>query len=336
MQGNQPKGRYFLNQQIELKCSTAESKPAASLDWIINDSLNLSSPTIQHNQQLEQLFQIKNQKLVRISQHFFNGATPNANFNRQATGRSPLEVSSRHQMASSTATYELIGDNATFIGPHNQSLTGPTVLNLASSTLNQLLEMSTSRLNFTLDANLLQLLLSLDGGSTYQAKTRQANRKNSPLSRESTIDNQFVSLNPANLKQMTKTRSEDAIRRGTRSNLPISSTSIFDLKPDLPPLLQAIEGPQSPARAPGGPFISGKKKQKLRHNDNNAKPVLLKISCVARLLQLTMSHHIKMTISNKTKDSEEDSTIMNALMQKTSDKNSGKLQQLFSSSSSNF
>lgn len=326
---NHQKGRYYLNEQVELKCSTSESKPAAILDWIINDFLNLSAPI---ESQLKQLFTINSQRFVRIPSG--NGNSSN---NYQAIGRRTSSKALQRQQIVSFETYELAGDTATLVNSQVNKKE-PTLVNLPSNSLDQLLEMDISRLNFTVDANLFQLLpyigrVSSEEGSTYQAKIGQNNRKSSTLERAIITGSLLTMLNSTSSDRMIS-NTTNAIRN-KRSRKPAAEIpSIYLFNSDISSSQKTVPVNLGKTRLPNSSFTTTTTtfKRPLNQrvvttiNDIKAKQVQLKIRCVARLLQLTMSHQTKIHIVNKTKENEEeDLTLINALRrQRTSDKNSGK------------
>lgn len=325
---NHQKGRCYLNEQVELKCSTSESKPAATLDWIINDFLNLSAPI---ESQLKRLFTINSRRFVRIP-----SGNENSSNNYQANGGRTSSKALQRQQIVPFETYELAGDNATLASsPVNKR--EPTLVNLPGNTLDQLLEMTVSRLNFTVDANLFQLLsyigrLSSREGSTYQAEIGQNNRKSSTLERAPISESLLVLLNSTSSDRMIPNKLATNAIRNKRSRKPVSEIpSIYLFNSDISSSQKTVPVNISKTRLPNSSFITTFKRPPNQMgvtttNDIQAKQVQLKIRCVARLSQLTMSHQTKIYIVNKTKESEEeDLTLINALRrQRTSDKNSGK------------
>lgn len=319
---DQQRGRFFLDEQVELRCSTSESKPAAALDWIINDSLNLSAPI---ESQLQQLFTIKNQRFVRIPSVNRSGSS-----NYQAIGRTSAKTVPR-QTVVSYDTYELHGANATLFNPVNER--EATLVNLASSSLDQLLETSISRLNFTVDVDLLQSLSysnrhSYEEGSTYRARNGQSNRKSLSLKRVPITGGLLVLPNSTSSDKMIPNQlSTNAISRSKRSK-PTAGSPSMSLSNSLSSFSPQALVDTTKFRSSGNSFITGARRPNQEGvslmNDSNVKQVQLKIKCVARLLQITMSHQTKIQLVSRTKDSERDSSsLVNALRrQHTGDKNS--------------
>lgn len=137
-------GRYFVGDPVELLCSAPESKPAAKLDWILDGSWNLSAAPDHWP-----LIEVRNQRLVRL---------PSLNTSAQRSLARPLSWSSSpvaytvYQLDNGTRAVPLEG------GPPEGA--PPRLPVELAGALDQLAEMSSSRLNFTVGPELLQVLAS--------------------------------------------------------------------------------------------------------------------------------------------------------------------------------
>lgn len=121
------KPMLYLNSRLELICIASESKPAGKISWLLNDRLNLTTQT-----QNDQSFaDIRKQKFVQLR--------------TSVNKKTPL------------TTYELL-DNGSLVLPSNDS-SKPTNISLVDK-LNQVLEISASRLNLTINSDLLERLSS--------------------------------------------------------------------------------------------------------------------------------------------------------------------------------
>lgn len=195
---------YSLGDRVELLCTSPESKPHATFDWIINNNINLSAL---NSASLRLLFESKEQRFIRLPNSMFN--SNNAQVNKPSSAHyflpnvakqtpkmsnvASLSASATTNSSASTpkdhnvnppklpityATYELLNgttiqavSNAVSTDKANSQASGANpLINLHPNLiglLDHLTELSTSRLSFIVDANLLQFLAS--GGSTSQA-----------------------------------------------------------------------------------------------------------------------------------------------------------------------
>lgn len=276
---------------------------------------------------MKQIFTIRSSRFVRIPS--VNRSNSTNIF--QGVGRT-LAKTILGQPIVSFDTYELHGDNATLIEPGSEK--EATLVKLASSSLDQLLETSVSKLNFTVDVNFLQLLSYLnrlskeEENQTYRTRVGQINRDGPSLKRYPITESLLVLLNSTSSDKMIPNQlSTNAISRGKRSKLAAGSSSIYLSNSLLSPSLPQAIVHTSKIRSSRGSFITGAKRPKKTGvssmNDSYISQIQLRIKCVSRLLQVTMSHQTKLHLVNRTRDNEGELTLTNPLRrQRTSGKNS--------------
>lgn len=121
---------FYQGEQVELVCSTPESKPAAQLDWLV-DQLNLSSIGERHSK-LASKFTVSSRRFVRLPQGSVR-QNPNLSL-KSPNGELQYEVINGTQLASDSKA--------------------PTIL--VGRSFDQLGEVVSSRLSFILDSNLFK------------------------------------------------------------------------------------------------------------------------------------------------------------------------------------
>lgn len=149
-----PAVRRLLGEQLSLHCSLRNSKPSVNLDWVLNESLNLTSSRPLHVSG-RPLFDVSHKRLVRLPVVVATStASPVGTGQSQLTGGAKqVPVYLDYELDTSKERQTIARPRGTF---------GPPV-NLSQAAVDQLLETSTSKLSFTVDTNLLQFLLSGGG-----------------------------------------------------------------------------------------------------------------------------------------------------------------------------
>lgn len=328
---------YSLGDQLDLVCSAPDSKPATSLDWIINDSLNLSaaSPAMSTTEGIERwpLLELDNRRLIRLS----------SPINGSIGEKGPQVV---HQLAGkqqplNQITYELILNNTRAIlyqdqqrnkqrlVPMANNHTAQQSIAMAESVLDQLLELSISRLNFTIDTNLLQRL-DLTASKLRQKTDRKANsmlrlreiKTRLNPSHETTTDiigeERFISVG-ATVSSATNTTGLLAQMRTNLTGLSgLNRTLIKRFADKYPP------NPNPTNRA--GWIRSQPTSSKLGSIVMNDK-LLLKIECVSRFLHWNLSDTVKILINTRKKTGDVDDFNAAAAQKRSriNEKNSGKI-----------
>lgn len=151
---------YSLGDSIKLTCTTFESKPAASIDWIINGTLNLTSARPLSGQQ-RPLFYVETSRTVKLPM------TANATGQYKAFGQASLGHSVNAQ------TFKYGNTSTSTIDPPFIPGVSPPI-NLAHA-LDQLLESTTSQLNFTVDSEFFEALSRYTNSKQKSPPTGQTN-----------------------------------------------------------------------------------------------------------------------------------------------------------------
>lgn len=138
---------------VELLCQTPESKPPLSLDWIINDTLNLSSA--QSSDKSRSYFNYSTSRFVRLPSLMLT-ALPTTTTSAGG-GRSSASKQAVRTMAPQILYLIQNGSMASPLVEEANAELKPQAINLAGS-LDRLPETSTARLNFTADGNLFLYL----------------------------------------------------------------------------------------------------------------------------------------------------------------------------------
>lgn len=307
-----------MGDQLDLICSAPDSKPATVLDWIINDSLNLSaaSSTISSIDGIEQwpVLEVSARRLVRLSTSI-NGSI----------GERGAQVG--HQLLSQSPnllTYELVLNNTKAV-PYQWppgNLSPPQPIGLAGSVLDQIPEQSISRLNFTIDTNLIQRL-DLTGSKNRQKPERRSNSmlrlkeiktrlSPSQETTETVGEERFISLGADTPRVLGQTRGD--------------VTSLSDVKRTLIRRFANKHPASSNSSLRAGwtrtqPISS---KGAIPMNDK----LSIKIECVSRFLHWTLSDTIRILINTKKRvESGNDLEAVTAQKrQRPNGKSSGKLE----------
>lgn len=320
---------YFLGDRVDILCSTPESKPATVIDWIINDSLNLSaSSSIPVLEEFEQwpVIEVNNKQLVRLL------APINSSIGeRIATDIRTQALQSQVALNPLTAiTYELIQNNTKAI-PYQAQQQPPTLSNhllpkpisVAESTLNQLLELSISRINFTIDTNLLQRLnLTAGKNSRRPEKFNSMIKLREIKTRLSSSQGTIETVGEERFLSTGDPIPYDRLRN--------DSTSLSEAKRILTRRLESkhlslLNSSSKAGWVKSTPISHTHPAKEGRFAINNQK-LLLKIECVARFIHWNMSDAIKIQVYSKTKkDIGADSNVVIAQKrQRVNEKNSGK------------
>lgn len=163
---------HFLDDRLKFRCSSRESKPATKLDWIINDTLNLSSFMPLNSNGLP-IFEVTHKRFVRLPVQSgtpplaINHYHPSPSQQQTKSHSRSLFLDSKVPPSSSSTTfgfYELdaTSSHSSLVLPGDSSA---SAISLVGSSLDQILETSSSTLNFSVDANLIQLLTNNFGSA---------------------------------------------------------------------------------------------------------------------------------------------------------------------------
>jgi len=268
--------RFFLGDHVELMCSSKESKPPAQLDWILGESLNLTSA----NESVGGLsmFSVINQRLIRIP-------GPAAKLDIIHNDRPP------HLSSSISWTHEIV--NGTLARPlqHGEANNQPISV---ADTINQLLEISVSRLSISVNPKLVRLLRSQAGSLTADQRLQSKNNSyqqsqvgDSPM-RESVQTNIHQGAKSAGITTDIEARESRQLKENGRLAQSLRSASTTHIPR---PLLGDL----------------GREKPQRGHNlspegSSSGQKFILKIICLSRVLHLEMKDETKIWIIDKTRD----------------------------------
>lgn len=270
--------QLFLGDHLDLACSSPESKPAASLDWIINDNMNLSAGSKYSH------FKLTQRRLVRLPTldglpllvRGLSARTTNAKVNADLSAPKRLDPNSI-----SYATYEIRQDNSllTLINGQDQHrIVEPSFK--ARSMLAQLVESSQTRLNLSVDADLFGLLLSQRNFSN----TNRLDYSKPPGS--SAQGDQFVSLKSHSIQVIEDT-----------------NTSVYPDISGRPAVASTFTGSSGARRKATTKSPSTGQPSNMFGHPSNYKQfsIVLRVKCVSRVLHLLMSDELKVRIFNRTR-----------------------------------
>ena len=205
---------YFLGDQIALRCLSHDSKPAAQLDWILNDRINLTeistlsnvlalassasnSPTNETKSRRFPAFLVQGNRHVRLAPHSLQlppsqdqlaavqtllPITAN-NSAKAASARSALgpQRPSRISNGESYFIGQPSGLAQTSGGSQPPSRSHQQPIKLTSKSLDQLAEFSTSTLSLNVTLDLLRLLQDLNHFNSIRINDGQKSRS-APIS----------------------------------------------------------------------------------------------------------------------------------------------------------
>lgn len=152
----------FLGEKLELQCSTSESKPAAKLDWIVDNLLNL---TTKRDHLISSYFSLESKRFVRIglreTSRLDNRPMISSSSSNQVSRNSKANSIHMSPIINDTAIYEVI--NGSLIIPSNSNIkSNPEQFSLIkSANLDQFVEISTTKLTFELDSKLMKAIKDL-------------------------------------------------------------------------------------------------------------------------------------------------------------------------------
>lgn len=285
----QASGRQlFRGDSVELVCSSSESKPPLSLDWIINDTLNLSSALsgggggsgdINSADRLDQagrFFNFSSSRLVRLPNLQASSVSPPISAHATSSMAQPIGSKRPSHMMPSQIFYLI--QNGSVASP----LLAPTTtaselpgkpqpaINLTGS-LDRLAETSTTRLNFTVDANLFLYLSNRLAASQRsplpQVAASAILRSRGTRQTSNRLDSPHEATNRTN--RMSRSKFKDLPRRPSNQ----STTSTMNSNNNV---VRRKSSPTNRVR----PFDA----------------TTLRIKCVARVMHLTMSDEVKFNL----------------------------------------
>lgn len=321
-----------LGDRIELQCVAPETKPATQIDWIVNDSLNLSKVMPNNSLGLE-LFELINNRYTKLplklnSKQFSSSllSRPQALTNQSLIldltsngNENPLDLqalvtidASNHKDVSESnvyADFEIFElKSSTGSGPSDDTRTAfkavpkassmPTIT-LSSQSLDQLLETSVSTLNFTISSELIQLLATTNRSKVSAMQSISyvdSNPSEQVSSQRFSVKSQRLSGSTQQLERSSRKLSAAANSKlrsqGNDSNEIASTASMSSKSSDRVANVSKTANPSKRKTA----FVRGETGSGSSNKFGSGGKNVIQIKCVARILNLNMFDEIRLIV----------------------------------------